>query len=137
VGVGGVVVDNGRVLLVRRAHPPLQGEWSLPGGAVEPGETLTAATVREVFEETGLAVSVHSLVDVVDRIHWADDGRLEYHYVVADYLCTPNGTTISAGSDAMDARWVGVDELKAYGIGDPALGVIHKALAVLAAKTVR
>jgi ADP-ribose pyrophosphatase YjhB (NUDIX family) len=132
-----VVVDTGRVLLVRRAHPPLQGEWSLPGGAVEAGETLTAATVREVFEETGLTVIVHGLVDVVDRIHWTADGRLEYHYVVADYACTPNGTTISAGSDATDVRWVSVDELKDYGLGDAALRVIHKALAVLAAETVR
>jgi 8-oxo-dGTP diphosphatase len=128
VGVGAVIVDRGRVLLVRRGHAPLKGEWSLPGGAVELGETLEAALTREVLEETSLQVSVEQLVDVVDRIHYAPDGRIEYHYVVADYLCTPHSTAPTSGSDADEVKWVRRDELAAYAVSDAALRVIHKAL---------
>ena len=91
VGVGAVVVDDGRVLLVKRAQAPLKGEWSLPGGAVEVGETLSAAVQREVLEETGLVVSVGPIVEVLDRIHTDGDGRVEYHYVLIDYACTVVG----------------------------------------------
>ena len=88
VGVGAVVFDADRVLLVKRAHEPLKGEWSLPGGAVELGETLEAAVAREVLEETGLAVDVGPVVEVLDRVQHAADGRVEYHYVIVDYLCS-------------------------------------------------
>jgi 8-oxo-dGTP diphosphatase len=137
LGVGGIILDGGLVLLVRRGHAPLEGAWSLPGGAVELGETLAAATAREIREETGLEVAVGPLVDVVDRIHRTEDGRVEYHFVVADYLCAAVDTHAAAGSDAADVRWVAVAELNAYGVSAAATSVIHKALAVIAAETVR
>jgi 8-oxo-dGTP diphosphatase len=104
VGVGAVVVDRGRVLLVRRGTEPLRGQWSLPGGLVEVGEALTAALVREVREETGLIVEVVELVELIDRIH-REDERVRYHYVIADYLCRVVGGSLRAGSDASDVRW--------------------------------
>lgn len=128
VGVGAVIVDGRRVLLVRRGHAPLKGEWSLPGGAVELGETLEAALKREIVEETSLTVHVECLVDVVDRVHYAADGRVEYHYVVVDYLCTASSTPLTAGSDADEVRWVERQELPAYGVSETALRVIDKAL---------
>jgi mutator protein MutT len=130
VGVGGVVLEGERVLLVRRAHPPLAGHWSLPGGAIELGETLESATVREIREETGLDVSVRGLVDVVDRIHRTADGRVEYHFVVIDYLCVPAGTAAVAGSDAADVRWVSVADLASCDVSATAVAVIRKAVAL-------
>jgi len=128
VGVGAVIVNDDRVLLVRRGHAPLKGEWSLPGGAVELGETLEAALIREVLEETSLNVRIECLVEVVDRIHYSADGRVEYHYVVVDYLCIPRSMTAASGSDADEVRWVHRDELPAYHVSDAALRVIHKGL---------
>jgi ADP-ribose pyrophosphatase YjhB (NUDIX family) len=128
VGVGGVVVDQGRVLIVRRTNPPLRGEWSLPGGAVETGETLTAALQREMLEETGLVVDVGPVVDVLDRIHTDADGRVEYHYVLVDYLCSVIGGQLRPQSDAADVRWALPSEFPAYALSEPALSVIAKAL---------
>jgi ADP-ribose pyrophosphatase YjhB (NUDIX family) len=128
VGVGAVIVDGDRVLLVRRGHPPLKGEWSLPGGAVELGETLEAALKREILEETRLDVNVECLVDVVDRVHRGPDGRVEYHYVVVDYLCTSRSNAVAAGSDADDVMWVARAELPVYRVAETAIQVIDKAL---------
>jgi mutator protein MutT len=130
LGVGAVIFDGGHVLLVRRGQAPLQGEWSLPGGAVETGETLETALVREVLEETGLDVEVSRLVEVVDRIHRLPDGRVEYHYVVVDYVCVPKGHRLVPGSDAADVRWVALSDLDRYGLSPAARAVINKALAV-------
>jgi ADP-ribose pyrophosphatase YjhB (NUDIX family) len=123
-----VVVDGDRVLLVRRANEPLKGEWSLPGGAVEVGETLAVAVAREVLEETGLEVEVGPLVEVLDRIRPDPDGRVRYHYVLIDYLCRPVGGTLGCSSDAADVRWTAVAELGEYGVADSAIAVIRKAL---------
>jgi 8-oxo-dGTP diphosphatase len=105
VGVGAVVVDRGRVLLVRRGHEPLKGQWSLPGGGLEVGESLTAGVVREVSEETGLTVEPLELIELLDRIH-RDGERVRYHYVIADYLCRVVGGELKAASDADAVRWV-------------------------------
>jgi mutator protein MutT len=105
VGVGAVVVHEGRVLLVRRGSEPLKGHWTLPGGVLEVGETLVEGVVREVREETGLAVEPLELVELLDRIH-REDGRVRYHYVIADYLCRVTGGELRAASDADEARWV-------------------------------
>jgi len=105
VGVGAVVVYQGRVLLVRRGSEPLKGQWSLPGGLLEIGESLSAGVVREVREETGLIVEPVELIELLDRIH--RDGELvRYHYVIADYLCRVAGGELQAASDAEEARWV-------------------------------
>jgi ADP-ribose pyrophosphatase YjhB (NUDIX family) len=104
VGVGAVVVDEGRVLLVRRGREPLKGQWSLPGGLLELGERLTAGVAREVLEETGLMVEPIELIELLDRIH-REDERVRYHYVIADYLCRVTGGTLQAASDADDVRW--------------------------------
>src|SRR5665213_1646809 len=87
VGVGAVIFDGDRVLLVKRGHEPLMGAWNLPGGAVEVGETLDAALAREVLEETGLSVEVGPVVEVLDSVRFDADGRVEYHFVIVDYLC--------------------------------------------------
>jgi ADP-ribose pyrophosphatase YjhB (NUDIX family) len=109
VGIGAVVVDAGRVLLVRRGHEPLKGHWSLPGGLLELGESLHAGVVREVREETGLVVEPLELIELLDRIHRADGSegqRVRYHYVIADYLCRVTGGALKAASDADAVRWV-------------------------------
>jgi 8-oxo-dGTP diphosphatase len=103
-GVGAVVVHCGRVLLVRRATEPARGQWSIPGGLVELGESLKEAVVREVREETGLIVEPVELIELLDRIY-RDDGRVRYHYVIADYLCRVTGGELRAGSDAAETRW--------------------------------
>jgi mutator protein MutT len=128
VGVGAIVVDGSHVVLVKRAHEPLKGAWSLPGGAVEVGETLAEAVAREVREETGLDVRVGPLVEVLERVHRDADGRVEFHYVLADYVCTPLGGTLAHASDATDARWVSFDEMDAYGVSATTITVIAKAL---------
>lgn len=105
IGVGAVVVDEERVLLVRRGHEPLKGHWSLPGGLLELGEPLEAGVVREVREETGLEVEAVELIELLDRIH-RDGARVRYHYVIADYLCRVTGGALKAASDADEVRWV-------------------------------
>ncbi|HUX44103.1 MAG TPA: NUDIX hydrolase [Terracidiphilus sp.] len=109
IGVGAVVVQEGRILLVRRGQEPLKGRWSLPGGLLELGETLTAGVAREVKEETGLSVEPLELVELLDRIHLeptAEGERVRYHYVIADYLCRVTGGELKAASDAREVRWV-------------------------------
>jgi 8-oxo-dGTP diphosphatase len=105
VGVGAVVVHEGRVLLVRRGTEPLKGHWSLPGGLLEVGEPLAAGVVREVREETGLTVEPVELIELLDRIH-REGERVRYHYVIADYLCRMVGGVLQAASDADAVRWV-------------------------------
>jgi ADP-ribose pyrophosphatase YjhB (NUDIX family) len=105
VGVGAIVVQDARVLLVRRGTEPLKGHWTLPGGMLEVGEALTAGTVREVREETGLDVEPIELIELLDRIH-REGNRVRYHYVIADYLCRVIGGELRAASDANAVRWV-------------------------------
>ena len=109
LGVGAVIVDQGRVLLVRRGNEPMKGHWTLPGGLLELGETLAEGVVREVREETGLSVEIVELIELIDRIHCRGT-RVQYHYVIADYLCTVTGGVLKASSDADAVRWVVRDE---------------------------
>ena len=127
VGVGAVVVRDGKALIVKRAHEPRKGEWSLPGGRVELGESLEEATRREIKEETGLDVEVGPLVEVFDRVHRLD-GRIRYHFVIVDYLCTVAVGEACAGDDADDVAWVTGEELDAYGVNAHAAAVIRKGL---------
>ena len=133
VGIGAVILDGDRVLLVRRGHEPLKGEWSLPGGAVELGETLAQALSREVSEETGLEIRIGPVVEVIDRVHRAADGRIEYHFVVVDYLCAPRSGRLTPASDAADACWAPVEDLARYRLTEQAAAVIAKAAAINAA----
>ena len=132
VAVGAVVFDADRVLLVQRGQEPLKGEWSLPGGMVEIGETLEAALAREVREETSLDVVVGPVVKVLDSIRRDAGGRAEYHYIIIDYACRVRGGTPTAaarGTDAADVRWVAVDDLEQYHVTDTAMAVIRRARA--------
>ncbi len=127
VAVGAVIIDGDRVLLVKRGREPLKGEWSLPGGAVEIGETLGAAVVREVREETCLDIAVGPVIEVLDRIRPDVAGRIEYHYVIVDYLCRLRGGTAACGSDAEAVHWVERTDLTRYSITAGVAAVIEKA----------
>ncbi|HEY2861674.1 MAG TPA: NUDIX hydrolase [Terracidiphilus sp.] len=105
VGVGAVIVYQGRVLLVQRGREPMKGKWTVPGGLIEVGETLSEAVVRETREETGIEVEPVELIELLDRIH-REEGRVRYHYVIADYLCRVVGGTLAAADDAAAVRWV-------------------------------
>ena len=131
MGVGAVILDAGRVVLVKRAHEPLKGEWSLPGGAVDVGEPLAAAVAREVREETCLVVKVGSVVEVVDRVTRDDGGRVIYHFVIVDYLCRVIGGRLAAASDAEAVEWVAIEDLDRFGVAATAVRVIKKAQSML------
>jgi 8-oxo-dGTP diphosphatase len=111
VGVGAVILDGDRVLLVQRGQAPLKGEWSLPGGALELGETLEEGIRREVLEETGLVIEPVAMVEMLDRISRDAEGRVQYHYVLVDFLCRVTGGNLACATDAADARWAQLDDL--------------------------
>ena len=121
------MLDGDRVLLIKRGHEPLKGQWSLPGGGVELGETLEAAIVREVREETGLAVEVGPMVEVLDRITRDAGGNVEHHFVLVDFVCRATGGALQSASDADAAEWVPLEHLAAYGVAAVTVRVIRKA----------
>ena len=129
VGVGAVVIDGTKVLLVRRGQEPLKGEWSLPGGALELGETLQQGVVREVLEETGLIVVPGGIIEILDRITPDEaSGRVRYHYVLIDFVCHVSGGALRSASDAEEVRWVERDQLQnGYRLAPVTLVVIEKA----------
>lgn len=128
VGVGGVIVHEGRVVLVKRRYEPLAGQWSIPGGAVETGETLESCVAREMAEETGFIVEVGPVIEVLDRITHDEDGRAMYHFVLIDYLCRPIGGELRAGSDVAEAVLAEPSEFAQYQLTDKATSVIERAL---------
>ena len=130
VGVGAVIVDQGRVVVIKRRFEPLAGQWSLPGGAVDVGETLVECVAREMLEETGLVVEVGPVVEVFDRIVRDGDGRVQFHYVLVDYLCRPTGGALQAGSDVADAVYASPEDLARFALADPANEVIRRALGI-------
>jgi 8-oxo-dGTP diphosphatase len=127
IGVGGVVIADGRALLIRRGHPPLEGEWSIPGGTLEVGETLLEGVRRELSEETGCQVRVLDLVEVFERIFSDANGRVQYHFVILDYLCEFVSGEVRAGGDVVEAAWAAEPELAKYSLTPTATRVIRKA----------
>ena len=126
IGIGAVIVDADRVLLVRRATEPLQGEWSVPGGVLELGEKLQDGVRREVLEETGLHVEPGEVLEVFDSIFRDERGRAQYHYVLIDYLCRFVSGEAVAGSDVSDVRWINEAELSAMGLRESIQRVLRK-----------
>ena len=137
VGVGGVIIENGRALLIRRGSEPLRGEWSIPGGTLELGESLQEGVARELREETGLEVRVLELIEVFDRIFPQDGPQAleakhppRFHFVIVDYLCERIGGEPRAGSDVTDVTFAGEDELGQYHLTETATRVLKRAFAM-------
>lgn len=128
VGVGAIIIDAGRVVLVKRGHAPLKGDWSIPGGVLEVGETLRQAAIREAKEETGLTVEPTELLGVYDRVLKDDGGRTLYHYVLIDFLCRRiEGEPLGAG-DADEARWFTPEQVAKLSLAEDTAEVIRKGL---------
>jgi 8-oxo-dGTP diphosphatase len=127
IGVGGVTIRDGHMLLVRRAYAPLQGEWSIPGGGLDIGETIAEGVRRELAEETGVVVRVLGQIETFERIVRDESGKIQYHYVILDYLCEMVGGELRAGGDATDVAWVPKDKLGDYSLREAATRVILKA----------
>jgi len=131
IGVGSIIIEDDRVVLVKRAHPPIQGQWSIPGGVLEIGEFVREAAIREAQEETGLIVEPGELLGVFDRILRDPDKRVQYHYVLIDFLCRRVGGELRAASDAAEVRWFAPDELPALNLAEDTVAVIQKGFAKL------
>jgi ADP-ribose pyrophosphatase YjhB (NUDIX family) len=125
LGVGALILDGMRILLVERGQAPLAGAWSLPGGIVEAGERLEDAVIREVLEETGLRVSPIGIATVFERIMPGAGGTCEYHYVVVDFYCSVQGGDLQAGSDSKQAAWWEIDKLEEFTLTPGTLAVIE------------
>ncbi len=153
VGVGGVVIENGRALLIRRGSEPMLGQWSIPGGTLELGESLENGVVRELREETGLTVRIVEMIEVFDRIYEdqadaAGGGTLDstgkaaekkgprYHHVIIDYLCERIDGEAKAGSDVTDVAFATEDELERYGLTETATRILRKAFVMDRARRV-
>ena len=141
VGVGGVIIDRGRAVLIRRGTEPLLGQWSIPGGTLEIGETLQEGVARELLEETGLEVRVMDLIEVFDRIYRengsggpSDGKKPRFHYVIADNLCERIGGEPRAGSDVTDLAFAGENELGNFHLTETATRVLKKAFAMSRAR---
>jgi 8-oxo-dGTP diphosphatase len=129
IGVGTVILDGDRALIVRRNTEPLKGEWSVPGGVLELGEKLRDGAAREALEETGLIVEVGEVLDVFDSIFPDTEGRTQYHYVLVDFLCRPLSGEAAAGSDVSELKWVTAADLDSLNLRDSIVRVIRKAFA--------
>src|ERR1700682_927997 len=129
VGVGAIIIEEARVVLVKRAHPPLQAEWSIPGGVLEVGELVREAAVREAREETGLSVEPGELLGVYDRVLRNAEQRVQYHYVLIDFLCRRVAGDLAASSDAAEVMWFRREELPALKLAEDTLDVIRRGFA--------
>lgn len=129
IGVGAIIIEGNRVVLVKRAHPPLQAQWSIPGGVLEIGELVRDAAAREAREETGLTVEPSELLGVYDRILRDPQQRVQYHYVLIDFLCRRVAGDLAAASDASEVQWFTRDELPALRLAEDTLDVIAKGFA--------
>jgi 8-oxo-dGTP diphosphatase len=125
VGVGAIIIEQDRVLLVKRGNPPLAGKWSIPGGVLEMGETLRQAAVREALEETGLTVETGELLGVYDRILRDADERTRYHYVLIDFLCRRIAGEPQAAGDAAEARWFARGDVGQLSLAEDTADVIQ------------
>ena len=132
VGVGAIIIEGPRVLLVKRGHPPIPGQWSIPGGVLEVGEMVRDAAIREAREETGLIVEPGELLGVFDRIVRDRGERVQYHYVLIDFLCRLVGGELRAASDAEEVRWFTQEELPALNLAQDTQEVVRKGFAQLA-----
>ena len=130
IGVGGVVFIAGRVVLVKRRHEPLRGQWSLPGGAVDVGETLPEAVRRELREEIGIETQVGPLIELCEHITREPDGLVRYHFVIADYLCQEIEGRLRPGSDATAVAVADPENLESYSLTETTLGVIRRAVSL-------
>lgn len=129
IGVGAIIVEGDRALLVRRATEPLKGEWSIPGGLLELGEKLHDAVCREALEETGLVIEPGEVLEVFDSIFPDTEGRTQYHYVLVDYLCRVVSGTPRAGSDVSELKWVRQQDVPSAGLRESITRVLHKGFA--------
>ena len=145
IGIGGVVIEDGRALLIRRGSEPLLGQWSIPGGTLELGETLIEGTERELREETGLTVKVLEMIEVFERINFgsgADETwktleekrRPRFHFVIVDYLCDRISGVPVAGGDVTDVAWAEENDLEKFGLTPTAIRVIRKAFSLARAR---
>ncbi len=137
VGVGGVLIEQGRILLIRRGGEPLKGQWSIPGGTLETGETLEEGTRREMAEETGLSVRVVELIEVFERIFrepGEESRRPRYHFIILDYLCERISGQARAGSDVTDIAWAAENDLERYQLTPTATRIARKAFAMSRAR---
>jgi 8-oxo-dGTP diphosphatase len=134
VGVGGVVIRDGQVLLIRRGSEPLKGAWSIPGGTLELGETLAEGVRRELHEETGLEVRVGELIEAFERVFPDSDRRPRYHFVILDYLCEAAGGTPRPGGDVTAVALAREGELERFQLSEAATRVIRKAFAMVRAR---
>jgi len=137
VGIGGVIIEGGRALLIRRGSEPLRGHWSIPGGTLELGESLQAGVARELLEETGLEVRVLDLIEVFDRIFPSEphsgssrERGPKFHYVIVDYLCERISGEPRAGSDVTDVAFASENELARFQLTETATRVLRKAFAM-------
>ena len=135
VGIGAIIIEHQRVVLVKRAHPPLQAEWSIPGGVLEVGELVREAAIREAREETGLTIEPGELLGVYDRVLRDAANRVQYHYVLIDFLCRRVAGNLAAASDAAEVRWFTQEELPALKLADDTAEVIRKGFTRLAASS--
>jgi 8-oxo-dGTP diphosphatase len=126
VGIGAIIIENGRVLLIKRGQPPLMGEWSIPGGMLELGETVHEAAIREAQEETGLTVQPGELLGVFDRVIRDEKDQVRYHYVLIDFLCRRIGGEVMAGGDADEARWFTQEEATKLSLAKDTAEVVRR-----------